>query len=91
MKHNSHKRKKKGEKKEKRLMEIVATTSLPAVNRWNADRWNAARSCQEVCLKMIIRLNPVFKPFFFSGKSGLPDTPFPISGKFHNSFLNPSL
>ena len=27
-------------------MKIVATTSLPAVNRLNADRWNAARSCQ---------------------------------------------
>ena len=28
-------------------MEIVATTSLPAVDRQNADRWNAARSCQK--------------------------------------------
>ena len=37
---------KKREKKEKRLMEIVATTSLPAVDRPNADRWNAARSRQ---------------------------------------------
>ena len=27
-------------------MKIVATTSLPAVDRPNADRWNAARSCQ---------------------------------------------
>ena len=27
-------------------MEIVATTSLPAVDRPNADRWNAARSRQ---------------------------------------------
>ena len=27
-------------------MKIVATTSLPAVNRPNADRWNAARSRQ---------------------------------------------
>ena len=27
-------------------MEIVATTSLPAVDRPNTDRWNAARSCQ---------------------------------------------
>ena len=25
---------------------LVATTSLPAVDRPNADRWNAARSCQ---------------------------------------------
>ena len=33
-------------KKEKRLMIIVATTSLPGVDRPNADRWNAARSCQ---------------------------------------------
>ena len=30
----------------RRLMEIVATTSLLAVDRPNADRWNAARSCQ---------------------------------------------
>ena len=28
-------------------MEIVATTSLPAVDRPNADRWNAARLCQK--------------------------------------------
>ena len=28
-------------------MKIVATTSLPAVNRPNADRWNAARSRQK--------------------------------------------
>ena len=27
-------------------MIIVATTSLPAVDRPNADRWNPARSCQ---------------------------------------------
>ena len=27
-------------------MIIVATTSLPAVNRPNPDHWNAARSCQ---------------------------------------------
>ena len=29
-------------------MKIVATTSLPAVDRPNADRWNAARLCQYV-------------------------------------------
>ena len=29
------------------MMEIVATTSLPAVDRPNADRWNAARSRQK--------------------------------------------
>ena len=38
---------KTGGKKEKRLSEIVATTSLPAVDRRNADRWNAARSRQK--------------------------------------------
>ena len=37
---------KNGGKKKKRLMEIVATTSLPAVDRPNAERCNAARSCQ---------------------------------------------
>ena len=41
---NSGEEKENGEKK--RLMRIVATTSLPAVNRQNADRLNAARSCQ---------------------------------------------
>ena len=39
--------KKKGKKKEKRRMKKVATTSLPAVDRPNADRWNAARSRQK--------------------------------------------
>ena len=34
---------KKRGKKRKILMIIVATTSLPAVDRPNADRWNAAR------------------------------------------------
>ena len=28
-------------------MELVATMSLPAVDRQNADRWNAARSRQK--------------------------------------------
>ena len=28
-------------------MRIVATTSLPLVDRPNDDRWNAARSCQK--------------------------------------------
>ena len=37
---------KKREKKKKRRMKIVATTSLQAVDRLNADRWNAACSCQ---------------------------------------------
>ena len=40
--------KKTGEKKKKSLMKIVATTSLPAVDRPNADRWNAARSRQKI-------------------------------------------
>ena len=30
-------------------MKIVTTTSLPAVDRPNADRWNAARSRQYLC------------------------------------------
>ena len=40
--------KKNGKKKEKRRMKIVATTSLPAVDRPNVDRWNAAGSRQKV-------------------------------------------
>ena len=43
--HTPYMRKGEG-KREKRLMIKVATTSLPAVDRPNADRWNAARSCQ---------------------------------------------
>ena len=49
-----------GKNKEKRLMIIVATTSLPAVDppntdRWNADRWNAALSCQKLLTQAVIR------------------------------------
>ena len=36
----------KKEKKKKIRMKIVATTSLPVVDRPNADRWNATRLCQ---------------------------------------------
>ena len=35
-------------KKQKRLMKIVASMSLPTVDPLNADRWNAARSCQNI-------------------------------------------
>ena len=45
-------RKKTGKKRveiTKRMVKIVATTSLPAVDHPNADRWNAARSCQNYC------------------------------------------
>ena len=38
------KQEKKKKKKKKIRMKIVATTSLPAVDRLNADRRNAARS-----------------------------------------------
>ena len=31
-------------------MKIVATTSLPPVDRPNADRWNAPRSCQLISI-----------------------------------------
>ena len=39
-------KKKRGKKGGERRMKIVATKSLPAVDRPNADRWNAARSRQ---------------------------------------------
>ena len=42
---------KKQEKKKERRMKIVATTSLPAVDRPNADRWNAARLRQNFTLR----------------------------------------
>ena len=47
---NGEKGGKKGREKRKRLMEIVATMSLPAVDRPNADRWNAAHSRQKLPL-----------------------------------------
>ena len=37
-------------------MEVVATTSLPAVDRPNADRWNAARSRQNVTFQKAERI-----------------------------------
>ena len=50
--------KKTGKKEEKRRMKIVATTSLPAVDRPNADRWNAARSRQKLDLDLAYKLLP---------------------------------
>ena len=46
-----------GKKKtgKKRRMKIVATTSLPAVDRPNADRWNAAHSRQYLKLQLSFR------------------------------------
>ena len=55
---------KKNGKKEKRLMEIVATTSLPAVDRPNADRWNAARSRQKLRDVQQEREVAIFKQVF---------------------------
>ena len=44
-------------------MEIVATTSLPAVDRPNADHWNAARSRQLVKLQyQTLSLNYAWNP-----------------------------
>ena len=45
-------------------MKKVATMSLPAVDRPNADRWNAARSRQkDYTLHMIIALVPLFSRY----------------------------
>ena len=49
----------------KRLMKIMATTSLPAVDRPNADRWNAARSCQKtkpVKTAKLYKTNRIIRP-----------------------------
>ena len=43
---NGEKRKEKKREEKKRMSFLVATTSLPAVDRPKADRWNAARSRQ---------------------------------------------
>ena len=37
---------------------LVATTSLPAVDRPNDDRWNAARSCQLDVLNGHVKILP---------------------------------
>ena len=42
------KKKRKEKRKKKRMPFLVATTSLPTVYRLNDDRWNAARSCQNI-------------------------------------------
>ena len=49
---NKEKKGKKGGEKQKRLKKIVATTSLPAVNRPNANRWNAANSLQLILIEI---------------------------------------
>ena len=54
----------KKEKKKKRRMKIVATTSLPAVDRPNANRWNAARSCQLVLTEKLSHPPLVFATCF---------------------------
>ena len=58
-------RKVDGGKKEKRMAFLVATTSLPAVDRPNADRWNAARSCQKtkpVKTAKLYKTNKIIRP-----------------------------
>ena len=46
-------------------MKIVATTSLPAVDRPNADRWNAARSCQNCpVLRQNIKISGSYNQIF---------------------------
>ena len=52
-------------------MKIVATTSLPAVDRPNADRWNAARSRQKNLFKKHWQDCPKIKGYTF---------PYPVGG-----------
>ena len=66
-------------KKKKRLMEIVATTSLPAVDRPNADHWNAARSRQlrmslsrsyplGICENFLLQIDSYFLLYIFKNE-----------------------
>ena len=48
-----------GKIKRKIRMKIVATTSLPAVDRPNADCWNTARSRQKKIMTFIMATNVV--------------------------------
>ena len=54
------------------MLFLVTTTSLPAVDRWNADRWNAARSRQNVVQALI------FNSVVETGE----DPDFPVEGLF---------
>ena len=49
------KKKKRKEKEMKRMLFFVAITSLPAVDRPNADPWNAACSCQKLTITIKTR------------------------------------
>ena len=55
-----------GEKKEKRLMIIAATTSLPAVDRPNANRWNATRSYQLRPFPFNVQMKDLINPQYLS-------------------------
>ena len=56
---------KKTGKKKKRRMKIVATTLLPAVDRLNVDRWNAARSRQYPYLILLKKFLLIFASWAF--------------------------
>ena len=43
---------KRKEKKKKRMLFLVAITSLPAVDRPNDDRWNAGPSFQKISFEV---------------------------------------
>ena len=45
----------------KKFKIVVATTSLPAVDRPNNDRWNAARSCQVYGVYVKLDIKILFK------------------------------
>ena len=47
-------------------MKIVATTSLPAVDRPYSDRWNAARSCQKTCREFGLAQPQLVIRFYYS-------------------------
>ena len=51
-------------------MIIVATTPLPAVDRPNADSWNAARSCQNQ--EYYLKKNTLFQSAYVSLYSFIP-------------------
>ena len=84
---------KKTGKKRKIRMKIVATTSLPAVDRPNADPWNAACSCQYINYwllrgigaktshKMILKTDTIYhQPIIHGTNPGLTDQPLWVVG-----------
>ena len=55
----------------KRRMKMVATTSLPAFDHPNADRWNAVRLCQNDGFSVFQALDDDYCTYSYTTVAGL--------------------